>query len=243
MKKLLSILLVVVLLMVGTFCAFALAETVETISTTAPLVDLTAVIVALMLAVFDFLLAWIAKVIVPPIKEWLATHTTEKQRGLLWDATCKLVDAAEQIIKGPLQGEKRLAYVEAGLKQRGLTVDNDLIEAAVKRMNDKALSTIGTAFDVAPLEVETTATFDVDENGEPDIEITHWSLAQLRSFCVLNKIPAEGCATREDYISAIVNGARQDAPEEPAANCAQRDYCDLDEDGNPIPEEPQSTVE
>lgn len=36
-----------------------------------------------------------------------------------------------------------------------------------------------------------------------DLEITHWSLAQLRSFCHLNSIECAGCETREDYMDAI----------------------------------------
>lgn len=239
MKKIVSILLVVSLLVCGALCAYALAEATEPATPAAPLVDLTAVILAVLALVFDFLLAWIAKVIIPPIKEWLAARTTEKERGLIWDAICKLVDAAEQIITGPGQGARRLAYVEAGLKQRGYTVDNDMIEAAVKRMKDRLGENFGTAFTIG--ENDRIVAVPVKENGEPDLEITHWNVDQLRSFCLLNNIPVDGCVTKEDYMWAIERGSVDGSDA-----CEKKDYCDLDDDGNPIPEAeeaPQSVNE
>lgn len=146
MKKFIAILLALALLVCGPILACAMAETAEATPRAAPLVDLTGAFVAIMLVVFDFLLAWIARVMIPPIKEWLETHTTQEQRGLLWDAICKLVDAAEQTILGPCRGKERLAYVEAGLIERGLSVDYDLIEAAVKRMKDRTAFVMGEAF-------------------------------------------------------------------------------------------------
>lgn len=49
------------------------------------------------------------------------------------------------------------------------------------------------------VELATTVQADID------LEITHWSLAQLKSFCALNGVNAAGCTTREDYIEAIDN--------------------------------------
>lgn len=185
MKKLLALVLVISLLLLGAFFAYALAEAADTTPSSAPLVNLTGVVVAFVLAGFDFLLAWIAKVIVPPIKQWLNTHTTEKQKGLLWDAITELVDAAEQIITGPGMGERRMAYVEAGLAQRGFTVDRDLIEAAVRRMKQNTRIIFADAF-------------GAEVNVEPD-------------------------------------------------GCGEKDYCELDDDGNEIkpdpPEAPQSPIE
>lgn len=200
MKKIISILLVTILVLCGAFCAYALAEAAVAAPSSAPLVDLTGVVVSVLALIFDFLLAWIAKVIIPPIKAWLATHTTEKQRGLLWDAVCQLVDAAEQIITGEKMGEKRKAYVEAGLQQRGLTVDGDLIEAAVKRMNERAMYALGDTLDI-----EHMATIDLDEDGEPDLDITHWSLAQLKTFFRLNNFDDTGFSTREEYVDYLSN--------------------------------------
>lgn len=240
MKKIVSILLVMVLLVIGAFLAYALAEASATPAQSAPLVDLTGALVAVVLVVFDFLLAWIAKVIVPPIKEWLGTHTTEKQRGLLWDAICKLVDAAEQTIIGPGQGAKRLAYVEAGLQQRGFTVDNDMIEAAVRRMKQNTRITFADVFDIGKaLNGDEIEPIPVDENGEPDLNIDHWSLEQLKGFFKCNGFDDSGFTTREEYIDFLTNPP-QEAPQEPqeaaCEECKVKDYCDLDEDGNPIPE-------
>ena len=43
----------------------------------------------------------------------------------------------------------------------------------------------------------------VGEAKNVDIEITNWSLEQLRGFCELNGVPAAWCVDREDYIEAI----------------------------------------
>ena len=169
MKKFLAILLALALLLCGPILAYAMAETAEATPRAAPLVDLTGAFVAIMLVVFDFLLAWIARVMIPPIKAWLETHTTQEQRGLLWDAICKLVDAAEQTIRGPGLGAKRLAYVEAGLIERGFSIDNDLIEAAVKRMKDRTGLVLGEAFTVEQsLSVEEPEDEDAHDTAPPD---------------------------------------------------------------------------
>ena len=148
MKKTLIALLIAALLLT-LFCCTCLGEAVEAEEgATAPLVNLTGVVIAVVLAAFDFLLAWIARVLIPPLRAWLNAHVTEKQKSLLWDAVVKLVDAAEQTIRGPGQGEKRLAYVEAGLLQRGFTIDNDLIEAAVRQMKQNTRSTFADAFGI-----------------------------------------------------------------------------------------------
>ena len=39
-----------------------------------------------------------------------------------------------------------------------------------------------------------------------DLEITHWTLEQLKDFCAMNGIDAVGCVTREDYMEAIERG-------------------------------------
>ncbi len=145
MKKYIAMLLVVALLVCGAFLTYAMAEAAA--PTTGPVVDLTGLVIALLLAAFEFLMARFARVLIPPAKAWLEAHTTEKERSLLWNAVCELVNAAEQIIKGPDMGAKRKAYVEAGLAQRGLKVDTDMIEAAVKQMNDRMLATFVDAFE------------------------------------------------------------------------------------------------
>lgn len=235
MKRIFCILLVVALLC-GVFFTCALAEVADA-PASGPVVDLTGLVIALLLAAFEFLMARFARVLIPPAKAWLEAHTTDKERGLLWDAVCELVDAAQQIIQGPAMGERRKAYVEAGLAQRGLAIDTDMIEAAVKRMKDRGMAAIGTAFDVTT-EIKEAVPVPVDENGEPDLEITHWNAAQLKSFCELNGIPAEGCKTKEDYLYAIEHGSVNGCE-----TCQGKDYCELDEDGNEAVEAPQSANE
>jgi len=242
LKKYIAFLLAFILILTGAFFAYAIAETAEGTPRAAPMVDLTGVIIAVLALVFDFLLAWIARVIVPPIKCWLDENTTEKQKGLIWDAITKMVDAAEQIIIGPGQGARKMAYVQAGLQQRGYTVDSDMIEAAVKRMNDRTKLMIGSAFDITEDEEttkETEVTTEDDGYHLPPLE--EWPMEMIVSFCVDNGIPHEGCVTKEDYIQAIVSAAAPVA--EPETGCGVKDYCDLDENGNPIPEEPQSANE
>lgn len=50
--------------------------------------------------------------------------------------------------------------------------------------------------------------------GGVDVEISHWTLEQLRSFCELNGVPAEGCETREDYMDAIEHWGQPQAAED-----------------------------
>ena len=62
--------------------------------------------------------------------------------------------------------------------------------------------------------------FAVLEEPEIDVEITHWSLKQLQTFCELNGIQAAWCVDREDYIEAITNAltnGRNEPPEEGGA--------------------------
>ena len=51
--------------------------------------------------------------------------------------------------------------------------------------------------------MEATDGFALLDDNDVDLEITHWSLAQLKDFCTLNGVNATGCETRDDYIDAI----------------------------------------
>lgn len=51
--------------------------------------------------------------------------------------------------------------------------------------------------------LEATDGFALLDGNDVDLEITHWSLAQLKDFCTLNGVNATGCETRDDYIDAI----------------------------------------
>lgn len=198
MKKILSVILAFVLIVCGAFLTCALAENAEA-PASGPVIDLTGLVIALLLAAFEFLFARFARVLIPPAKKWLEAHTTEKERGLLWNAVCELVDAAEQIITGEKMGKEKLAYVEAGLMQRGFKVDTDMIEAAVHRGKNRVKTALGDLLELDPAPV------DLLENGEPDLDITHWSLAQLKTFFKLNNFDDTGFTTREEYVDYLSN--------------------------------------
>ena len=53
---------------------------------------------------------------------------------------------------------------------------------------------------------------DADENSNIDLNIDHWSLAQLKDFCALNGINATGCVTRQDYMDAIERSGTTEPP-------------------------------
>lgn len=142
MKKMIVTLLVIALAMYWALMAYAVAEDT---AAAAPMVDITRVLTAAVLFIFDIVLAWIARVIIPPVKAWIEENTTEKQRGLMWDVVYELVAAAEQLIQGPGQGEKRMAYVKSKLRERGLDVNVDMIEAAVRQMNERLMGLAGEA--------------------------------------------------------------------------------------------------
>lgn len=83
---------------------------------------------------------------------------------------------------------------------RGPSFIYDLWEQ-IKKWAEKNSGTIIPVAEAEPLE-------DVI-----DLEITHWSVAQLRRFCEDNGIPCEGCITKDEYMDAIVKGASEEPPE------------------------------
>ena len=151
MKK---ILIYLVLAFVLALCLYAPLAHGEAVAADVPAaapapavtVDLTALIVAVCGVAFNFLVALLGKKIVPPLRKWLNEKTNAQQRESLWNVVVTLVDAAEQMI-GKGRGEEKLDYVVNKLYQAGYSVDRDMIEAAVKKMNDGMLSAAKTAFD------------------------------------------------------------------------------------------------
>ena len=141
MKKILALVLAAMLLTV--FCLACLAETPAVpVQPAAPLVDLTSLVVAIVVLIFEGLMAWLLHAIIPPAKKWLDSHTSKNQQTVIWNVVKRMVEAAEQIITGEGKGDEKLAWVEAQLKQRGYNIDRYAIEAAVKEMNDKSLTAI-----------------------------------------------------------------------------------------------------
>lgn len=101
-------------------------------------INVTQIVIAAMAVLFNLLLAWILTSVIPPVKEWLDEHTTSEQQNRVWTITKWLVEAAEQTITGYSKGRERMQWVLNQLCDRGIMVDVDLIEAAVKEMKDKA---------------------------------------------------------------------------------------------------------
>ena len=141
MKKIFAFLLAMMLLTV--ICFACLAETPDVpVQPTAPLIDLTGLVVSIVVLIFEGLMAWLLHAIIPPAKKWLDSHTSKNQQTVIWNVVKRMVEAAEQIITGEGKGDEKLAWVEAQLKQRGYNIDRYAIEAAVKEMNDKSLTAI-----------------------------------------------------------------------------------------------------
>ncbi len=147
-------------------------------------VDLTGLITAILWMVFNFVLAFMAKNVVPPLKKFLEEKTTDAQRRSMWDVIVKLVEAAEQMI-GNGKGAEKLEYVQKALENAGYHADRALIEAAVKEMNARSLKLLSNAFYTDGVDIDTL------------------TLEELKSFCACNGVDATGCVTREDYLAAI----------------------------------------
>lgn len=148
MKKFLAVMLTIMLLSM-ILCPAYIAETAtEPPAPTAPLVDLTQLVIAVLVLIFNFLLAWLLKAVIPPLRKWLDAHTSSEQQTLMWNVIMRLVEAAEQTITESGAGARKMAYVQAGLRAHGFTVDPALIEAAVKEMNDRSLAVIAEELDI-----------------------------------------------------------------------------------------------
>lgn len=153
MKKILPLIVAMVIMIV--FLLFpAIAESIEPVSEaiSSPMfmVDLTEIIVSVIGLIFSFLLTWLLRTVVPPVKSWLETKTTAKQRDMINNLIRKLVYAAEQTI-GSGNGSKKMQYVCDQLEKRGYSIDLEMIEAAVKEMNDHMLDQI---IEVEPPDIE-----------------------------------------------------------------------------------------
>lgn len=165
MKKFFAVILCLVMAIM--IPAAALAE--ET--TPAVTVDLTGVIVAAVVLIFDLLLGWVAKAYLPSLKAWLDERTTGEQQKRIYDLIEKLVLAAEQTIGAGL-GSDKMKYVINELRLRGVEVDVDMIEAAVKEMNDKALKVMGETLDIEDtMEVELGEGVEARQKDDGKLEI------------------------------------------------------------------------
>ena len=64
----------------------------------------------------------------------------------------------------------------------------------------------------APIDGVSAVTLDdikaIEDKYDIDLNIENWSIPELREFCILNGINAEGCVTKDDYVHAIVSGGK-----------------------------------
>jgi hypothetical protein len=126
-------------------------------------IDVTDVIVTVLGLIVNFILAWVAKKVVPAFQTWLHARTTEQQRQTLWNVTLELVKSAQQLYDEGLIKKPRLEYVASELEARGLTVDADKIKAAVREIN----LNVGQFFQTAVLgETGSDATSDGNVGAE-----------------------------------------------------------------------------
>lgn len=95
------------------------------------MIDLTpivnAAIVLLAGIITAFVIPWVKTYVLP----WIAANTTEKQRNILYGLYKTAVFAAEQIY-GSGYGQDKLEYAKNYIRDKGYTVDYDLIEATVR---------------------------------------------------------------------------------------------------------------
>ena len=95
------------------------------------MIDLTDIINAVLAVaaalITAFVIPWVRTYVMP----WIAANTTEKQRSLLCGLYKTAVFAAEQVY-GSGYGQDKLEYAKNYIREKGYTVDYDLIEATVK---------------------------------------------------------------------------------------------------------------
>ncbi len=89
------------------------------------MIDLTPILQAL--------IGLLATVITVKLVPWIKARTTAQQQAMLGTAVDVLVYAAEQLY-GAGNGDEKFQYVADRLREKGLALDVDMIEAAVRRM-------------------------------------------------------------------------------------------------------------
>ena len=93
--------------------------------------------------IINAVIALIAAIISIFVIPWLKTKTTEEQRKQVIAWIKIAVSAAEQIYNGPGRGEEKKQYVLDFLSDKGITIDdesvNAAIESAVQQLNSGSL--------------------------------------------------------------------------------------------------------
>ena len=122
MKKMIGMLLILVL------CAIVFPVLAEETAQPAVTVDLTGIAQAM--------IALLAALITTKLIPWIKARTTRQQQEALRIVVDTLVFAAEQLY-GSGTGQAKFEYVQKQLQKKGYSIDLDVIEAAVRRMNTK----------------------------------------------------------------------------------------------------------
>lgn len=153
MKKPTAICLTVILILslIFTFFSATAEEAGSANAMQAEMIDLSELIISIIGLIFSLLLAWFIRAVIPPLKSWLAAKTSAEQRSMLYQIVKNLVNAAEQLM-GRGKGCEKMDYVIAALEERGFEVDLNMIESAVKEMNDKAMAQAFAALNAKPAE-------------------------------------------------------------------------------------------
>ena len=134
--------------------------------------------------VFEALILLIAAILTWKVIPWIRQRTTQEQQNALSAVVRTLVFAAEQVF-GSGFGEEKLDWVIQRLRDKGYTVDTDMIEATV-------------------MECLNLGRKEEEQAGPvPDLNISNWDADQLEAFCESNGIPHDGCGTKEMLLEAI----------------------------------------
>lgn len=168
--------------------------------------------------IIQAILALLAALVTYRLIPWIKERTTAEQQNNIRAAVKVFVFAAEQLY-GAGKGKEKMEYVRDRLRENGFDVDIDEIEAAVGEYINHGISFTET--------IESEAEINDDYELPP---LEEWPLEMIVDFCRLNGIPHAGCETKEEYINAIVGAAK------PVQERGQKDYCELDDEGNTIPE-------
>lgn len=169
MKKIFALFLALILVFSVCFAAMA-EEAIVSVVEQAPMINLTEIVTSIVGLIMSFLLVWFIKAVIPPLKKWLEAKTTAEQRTMLYQVVQNLVNAAEQLI-GRGKGSEKMAYVIEALEKKGFEVDLDMIESAVKEMNDKAMAQALAALNAQATEKESDESDPTSDEGDTETEV------------------------------------------------------------------------
>lgn len=142
---------------------------------------------------------------------WLKSHTSAEKYKNAETLVNVAVYAAEQMY-GAGNGDKKLKYAQEWLSERGVYVDVENTKSRIRGMIEAAVYQMHQTGEEILTAIPAEATEALEEDGVIDLEVTHWSLRQLKAFCKANGIDSAGCSTKEEYIAAI-EAAGTPAPE------------------------------